>query len=242
MKSTGGTTMNNQVGRTVIIGALLGLVVGGVGGWFVGSQRTTAATGRTSKAPIEKTPMASAGAPAAAPVAAKYGFEADSAIGWSCGDYERALACKGVGHSNELHREGLSSLKFDVDLSGTSERRSSGEIWVDVSNIKPAAGAGPVSLAGRTLTAWVYATPGSLGDKDRPNGFQLFVKDKAWKAKYGPWHDVVEGQWTQLSFPVGAASADFDPGQVNAIGLKLAAGEGSSAKFQGAIFVDAVNW
>ena len=81
-----------------------------------------------------------------------------------------------------------------------------------------------------------------LGDKERPNGFQLYVKDKNWKAKYGPWYDVQEGQWAQVTFPVGAAEADFDPSQVNAIGLKMAAGEKSSAKFQGSIYVDAVTW
>jgi hypothetical protein len=34
----------------------------------------------------------------------------------------------------------------------------------------------------------------------------------------------------------------FDPSQIIAVGLKLGAGGGSTAVYQGPIYVDAVNW
>lgn len=225
---------SRQQGRAVI-GALAGVVVGFAAGWYFGMQNAPRDSGAM--------PATLSARPAAvAPVAVKFGFEADRPLGWTCGDYEKAQACKQVTHFNELHQEGLSSLKFDLDLAGGHARRGSGEIWIDVNANPPAGQTGPVSLAGRTLTAWVYAAPGAVGDKSKPNGLQLFVKDGDWTAQYGPWQDVMEGQWTQVSFPMGAATPEFDPSQVNAIGLKIASGEGSEAKFQGAIYVDAVNW
>lgn len=230
----------------VLLGTLVGLVVGGGAGWYLGLQQDS-----QLPAAADAADAARGAAPGATPAAkrvadpvpvTRYGFEADRPIGWICGDYEYAQACKGVAHSSELYKEGASALRFDLDLSGTSARRSSGEIWVDVNLVAPTGHEGPLGLAGRTLVAWVYATPGSLGDKDRPNGFQLFVKDGNWQARYGAWQDVQEGQWVQLSFPVPAAEAGFDPARINAIGLKMAAGSGATARFQGPVFVDAVGW
>lgn len=149
-------------------------------------------------------------------------------------------------------KDGQYSLEMLMNLVGDNEQNDRGEAWVDMRNYPPLAVQvpfSPLDLNNRTITMWVYAPMGAIGDINRPNGFQIFVKDVHWNGSYGTWTNVVENEWVQLSFTVGSSEAangymeqGFDPSQIIAVGLKMAAGGDSTAVYQGPIYVDTVDW
>ena len=107
----------------------------------------------------------------------------------------------------------------------------------------------PLDLSERTITAWVYAASASEGEPRRPNGFQVFVKDENWNAEYGAWKNIDGGTWMQLTLsprssrPTGGwMDTGFNPKKIVAVGVKMATGDKSRARFQGAVFVDEVDW
>ena len=178
----------------------------------------------------------------------KFGFE-DGPMEWIVQTYKDSRACVRVAHSEEQARSGKGSLEVVMALVGGDASRSKGEVWINLKESSPKGVKLPVNLAGRTLTVWVLAPYGARGDRDRPNGFQLFVKDANWKSYYGSWKNVIEGQWVQLAISPGRAAPEggyvdrgFDPAQINAIGVKMGSGDGSRAKFEGSIYVDHVDW
>jgi hypothetical protein len=181
-------------------------------------------------------------------VPSRFNFE-DGAMGWKTQDQGNSRAWVQLAQSKERSKDGEFSLKVQTDLDGGDERKGSGEVWVDLRQNPPAGLKAPLDLSKRTLTAWVYASPGSVGDPSKPNGIQMFVKDKKWKAEYGTWQNLVEGQWNKISLTVGASQpeaghldSDFDPTQIIGVGVKLGAGGGSKARYRGAVYVDAVSW
>jgi hypothetical protein len=181
----------------------------------------------------------------------KYGFENDL-TGWIPQTYENAMGCIQVSQSNEKAKDGQFSLKLGMDLIGSDEHKSQGEAWVDMRNFPPLDETLPfksVDLTNHTITMWIYAPPGSIGDNSKPNGFQIFVKDINFKSNYGSWTNVVEDQWIQLSFTIttsvvedGYMDQGFDSSQIIVIGIKMGSGGSSTAIFQGSIYIDAVDW
>lgn len=196
--------------------------------------------------------------PAPSPVAAevetapttppKFSFE-DGTMKWQVEDQRISHAWLQVTKSNEMAKDGKYSLKIQTDLTGGETAKSKGEVWINMKKNPPDGVQVPLNLRDRTVTAWVYAPPGAGGDLSKPNGLQLFVKDTNWKAEYGTWQDVIEGQWNKISLPVGSSVAEsghldtgFNPGQIIAIGLKIGTGGGSQATYKGFMYLDAVNW
>ena len=178
----------------------------------------------------------------------KFGFE-DGPMEWIVQKYKDSRACVRVAHSQEQARSGKGSLEVVVDLVGGDAIKGKGEVWINLKESAPKGVKTPVNLAGRTLSAWVFAPYGARGDLDRPNGFQLFVKDAAWKSYYGSWKNVIEGQWVRLAIAPGRTAPEggyadrgFDPARINAIGVKMGSGDGSRAKFEGSIYIDHVDW
>jgi hypothetical protein len=208
-------------------------------------EHTTATT--NIPPPFPSTP-ASAGTIPPSTNGYRYSFE-DGAMGWEAQKEGDSKACVEVSYSDEMAGEGKHSLKIQTDLDGEDEHKRSGEVWTNMLKNPPGSARVPIDLRKRTVTAWVYGPTGSRGDESRPNGFQIFVKDKNWKAEYGSWENVEEGRWMKLSLTVGAASpegghvdAGFNPGQIVALGVKMGAGSGSNAKYKGPVYVDAVDW
>jgi hypothetical protein len=170
-----------------------------------------------------------------------FGFE-QGAEGWSTSGGSTTAR-----QSEDRSKSGRFSLALGMAL-GPAERQ--GEAWVDLQQNRPTGVPGvPANLGGRTVTAWVYAPRGARGDAERPNGFQLFVKDAEWRAAYGAWQNVVEERWVRLSLDVGGArppsgfvAAGFDPSRVIAVGVKFALGADPTARFEGSVYLDAVDW
>jgi hypothetical protein len=188
--------------------------------------------------------------PVCQPDPAKYGFEPADVL-WQAQTYVDSQAITAVAHSEkQMAMFGCYSLKLMVDLIAGDANKSKGEAWIDMrGDNAPKDEQIPAKLTNRTITAWVYAPPGVGGDKDRPNGFQIFVKDQKFRNEYGSWHNVIEGQWAQISLTVsdsepvgGFKDLDFDPSQIIVVGVKIDTGDGSTTRYQGLIYVDAVRW
>jgi hypothetical protein len=140
---------------------------------------------------------------------------------------------------------GSYSLKVDTELIATNAQRRTGEILFD---LRKSIGVNSADLAGKSISAWVYAPAGSAGEAAKPNGLQLVVKDRNWKSQYGAWQNVSEGHWIELTLAVDSAGGDahidegFQSNAIVAIGVKMSVGEGSKADHAGAIYIDGVNW
>jgi hypothetical protein len=180
-----------------------------------------------------------------------YSFE-NFANGWIPQAYYSTMACTQVSNATEIVKDGQYSLKLQMHLIGNNEQNNRGEAWVDMRNYAPSTAQNPfvsLDLNNRTITMWVYAPTGAIGDNNKPNGLQIFVKDIHWHGSYSTWTNVVENEWVQLSFTVSTAAIEngyiepgFDPSQIIAVGLKAGAGGGSTAVYQGPIYIDAVDW
>ena len=182
------------------------------------------------------------------PRSPKYGFEYQ----WVPQSQDRdpnSLACTQVLFSDERAYEGHCSLKMMMDLVEGDEHKSKGEAWVDMLVYPPVGESVPVNLDGRTVSMRIYAPPGARWKPNKPNGVQVFVKDDKGKNQYGSWDNVTEGVWFPISLkvstfnpPRGHTDLGFDPTRIAVVGVKMGTGEGSKATYQGAIFVDGVNW
>ncbi|MBN2172240.1 MAG: hypothetical protein JW819_13045, partial [Candidatus Krumholzibacteriota bacterium] len=137
-------------------------------------------------------------------------------------------------------------LRMQVNLDGAAAALDGGEVGVDLQYFAPFRVDVPVDLEGQELALYVYSPAGARGDTDQPNGFQIVVKDAAWKTEMGSWTPIAEGVWQKVtlipstSTPTnGLKDPDFDPTRIRTIGLKLAAGC-TSAVYQGPLYMDAV--
>ncbi len=173
-----------------------------------------------------------------------YGFETGT-MGWVPQPYIDSQGVVDVAQSTDRAKLGRHSLKLSVDLEGGHPNRSKGEAYVTI----------PVqNLEGRPITVWVYVPREALGDPQNPNGIQVFVKDndRSWRSEYGTWWDIIPGRvdsWQQVTLTPGRSAPldgymapGFDPTQIRAVGVKVAIGEKSVAKYRGPIYMDAVDW
>jgi hypothetical protein len=218
--------------------ATMGVVLIGIAIWLFGQSPVVIADNGFPPPP-----------PPPVKVKSKYSFE-DGPMGWIPQDYEDSMACAEVLQSDDRAKEGQHSLKMLMNLIGGDTAKSKGEAWVNMLDSPPKSVAIPVDLTNRKITAWVYAPPGSRGERSKPNGFQLFVKDENWNSEYGPWRNVAEGVWDdKISFTVstskpqnGHMDQGFDPKRVIAVGVKMGSGGGTKAEFDGAVWIDAIDW
>jgi len=104
---------------------------------------------------------------------------------------------------------------------------------------------GPYNLTGKRVSCYVYA-PARLAKKDvRPAYIRIFVKDSKFANQAGDAVDITESnveQWFELSLVVGnahGADKQFDPTQVNALGIRLDVSDGSTLSYIGPVFIDA---
>jgi hypothetical protein len=136
-----------------------------------------------------------------------------------------------------------------VNLLGGNKNKSSGEVWVNWQDDPPTGERIPADMTDRTITVWAYAPKGSLGDKNKPNGFQVVVKDENWKSQYGTWRNIREDEWFEISLTVnkskpreGMVDEGFNPKRIIAMGVKIGAGRGSTSTFEGNVHIDTVRW
>jgi len=178
------------------------------------------------------------------PDPSRYGFES-GIMGWTNETYTDSQGVIAIDQSSDRAKFGRHSLKLTVDLEGGHANRSQGEAYVEIS---------AQNLNNKPITVWVYVPEGAVGERSKPNGFQVFVKDtdKNWRAEYGTWWNITSAKvnaWQQVTLtpsttepPDGSMEIGFDPTQIRAVGVRVAIGKGSTATYRGPIYIDAVDW
>ena len=180
------------------------------------------------------------GHPGPAPI---YGFESGT-MGWgpqTAGDSQGVIS---VAQSKDYHEEGKHSLQLTTDLEGGHATRSKGEAYVTMIHAQ--------NLEDTPITVWVYVPKDALGNPQKPNGIQVFVKDSNWRGEYGAWWNITSetvNKWCEVTLTPsrtapqgGSVTPEFDPTQIMAVGVKVAIGEGSLDVYKGPIYIDAVDW
>jgi len=185
-----------------------------------------------------------------------YGFDED-AMGWVPRTQGGDLA---VFNVNPQIKFGENSLELQIELIGTNDEKSKGEVFVDLSSNPPAGVFAPLNLNGKTITMLVYVPSAAAGNTNSPNGIQVFVRDIDDKSEYSAWTNLTSEnteRWIKVTLvpltsivtkdpkgrPTGAAmDAGFDPTKINIIGLKIGAGDGFDSVFRGSIWIDNVSW
>jgi hypothetical protein len=177
----------------------------------------------------------------------KIGFEKDM-NGWRIETAAGARGCMHIERAESVAKSGRHALRADMDLDGTDSDRRSGELWVDLRQAGAIDLEARASTTGSRVTAWVSSPSAARGEPLAPNGFQLFVKDRNYRACYGPWANLDADAWLKVSLdprceaPNHHRSPGFDASSIAVLGLKMAIGDGSQARFSGSIYVDAIGW
>lgn len=173
------------------------------------------------------------------------GVSAALAEWWQHQTYSDSQAVTRVMRSSDRAHTGGHSLKLVTRLVGDDPNISKGEAFVDLRYHAPSGVDVPANLGGLTLRVWIYAPKGSGGDAEHPNGLQIFVKDENWHSEYGTWVNIREEQWNEVTLTPsretpnsGWMDKDFDPTRILMVGVKVAIGSGSRARFDGAFYVD----
>ena len=169
--------------------------------------------------------------------------------GWTPQTYRTTRAISGCALTSAMAHSGSRSLALDIRLNGSDAARREGEAFVDLRYHAPAGEHAPLDLSGQTVTAWFYCPPGLEGIRHNPNGVRIFVKDTRWKSEYGAWTHMVPGKWIQLTLspapdapPTGFRNPYFDPHHIIVVGVSVAAGGGSNARFLGEAAIDDIAW
>jgi len=208
-------------------------------------------------APLETTKATTAApAPAAqaktvtpgGPDTSKFGWERDC-MAFVPQDWVDSQAITSVAQTTSRAYLGSGCVEMTCDLIGGDANKSKGEIYVDIRHNPPEGVEAPVNLEGKEVSCWLYCPKGAAGEKSRPNGIQLFVKDENWGSLYGSWKNIVPNTWFKASIvpatttpPGGWKSPDFDPTKIIQVGIKVSTGGGSKATYSGVIFADAMDW
>lgn len=190
--------------------------------------------------------------PICPPDSSRYGFESAD-IFWVAQTYEDSQAVTAVGQSDKKKAKfGCYSLKLTVDLAGGHKNKSKGEAYVDMQFFPPPGVEAPVDLEGVPITVWVYVPGDAAGDPSKPNGVQVFVKDKSGKNEYGSWFNLLDhytDKWIPTKLtpskqtpPMGDMDEGFDPSEIIVVGVKIGAGTNSMETYSGLIYVDGVTW
>jgi uncharacterized repeat protein (TIGR02543 family) len=183
---------------------------------------------------------------------AKYNFET-TVQGWRAQTWEDSQAITRVERDTSKAKNGSASLKCTVNLQGGHANNSKGEAWVDMQNNRPTGVTTvPVDLSNKTVSVWVWLPENAAGDPSRPNGIQIFFKDAEWKNRYSSWQNIgpdglETDTWVQITVNTATETwaydeAGFDMTKVRGVGVKIGTGGGSTATFNGFIWIDSFDW
>lgn len=178
----------------------------------------------------------------------KYGFEKKLDIFWE--PEEKDNESRAVIDMNQslkgMAYAGCYSLRLVVDLVGGHSNNSKGAVYVNLGS--------PIDLENVDITVRMRYLEDAVGDVHKPNGAQVFVKDKKDKGEYGTFFPFKRrfasaGQWVELTLKPTKNAADvshmdpgFNPQIISAVGVQIAAGGKSKACYSGPIYVDSVDW
>jgi len=199
----------------------------------------------------------------------RYGFDCGFQL-WSNSPDEKIKAVTNVTSAQVLDRRGSPTtvMVLTVDFTGDpvtreAEFRELGEAEVDLIGQVPMGYEGKTvdDLAGKTITAYVWASKGASGVPGHLNGFQLFIRDENYVSCYGDWKNIEPSSeenwfrivWEEPTMDEKLADADqekrrchpdFNINKPIILGLQIAVGVGSTVQYTEplTVYVDDVDW
>lgn len=181
------------------------------------------------------------------PLSGKFTFD-NTVQGWVAQDYIDSRAVSSVGFTAVTFAVSPGALRLNLDLRGGDAELSKGEAYVEFKNQTPfGVPMGFINLDLRPITVWIFAPTGARGDDGHPNGIQVFAKDTSGRSEYGPFVNITENSWFQVSYtPAGGGNAatayGFDSTKIALIGIKVGVGGSSVAVYQGPLYADLVEF
>ncbi len=255
LNPAGGTyTAGTQV--TLTATANTGYTFSSWSGDLTGTQNPATITMNSNKSVTAIFTTSGSGGGGGGADSAKYNFET-TAQGWQAQTWIDSQGITAVARDTTKAKNGVASLRCTVNLQGGDESQlpnTKGEAWVDMQNNPPAGVTVPVDLSNATVSVWLFLPAEAAGDPSRPNGIQIFFKDSNWKNRYSSWHNIgnppyglATDSWVQVTVNCASENwayedAGFDMSKVRAIGVKIGTGGGSTATFNGYIWIDSVDW
>jgi hypothetical protein len=181
----------------------------------------------------------------------RFNFES-GVMGWLAYDGfdSKNKGCISVKATDERPYSGKQSLEITLSVSATNSAINNGQARVTIATIDPEGNEQPISLEGHTISAQLYTPQGSYGPTDAWNSAQLFVKDANGEFLFSKWRKLSEDQWIELQLLVSNTTelkarpnSKFDPTQIKILGIMFSTDKKSStATYNGAIWLDDVNW
>ncbi|MFH1264691.1 MAG: hypothetical protein ABIK89_03145 [Planctomycetota bacterium] len=136
----------------------------------------------------------------------------------------------------QIRHEPGRGMILECRLSAEDATSKHGECFVDLKYVPSLEGLVPLDLTGHTITVEVEIGGGLDAPKDSPNGVQVFVRDKGFRAQYGVWRNWTEAGTVTASLKpsrdgatAGHTDKQFNPAACRVIGVKI----GTGAKFEG---------
>ena len=170
----------------------------------------------------------------------KYSFE-NGISGWVVEDATKDWTS--ISQSNEQAKFGQYSMKMLVDVKSDSDGRNSSEAYIAIPT---------QNLEGKTISVWIYVPEAAIGQKDKPSGAQVYVKDSEDRREYSEWVNIkanIVNQWQQIKLipsrikpEHGDMNEGFNPNKISTVGIKFSLGSGSTASYAGPIYIDTVDW
>ena len=179
-----------------------------------------------------------------------YSFETDAGTeGWEIHEHVDYKACTQIFVSDEIARNGSRSLRLELDLDPSEKEKEIGEIWAYIAETSGTGERKYLDLDGRNVKTYLFCPGGASGDRHAPNGAQIFVVDAQGRKRYGPWANLVDGKWNELSHEIGSSQTDdiwmqpgFDPHAIERLGVKVACPQETPVSYLGPVYLDAVEW
>ena len=189
----------------------------------------------------------------------RYGFES-STQGWTCAT-ETGSSCFSVSAVQGRSLFGQGCLAVDLfqmgnhylgGSCGASPTDNFGRIGIDLT-------ASPVSLVGKTVSAWVYWPSAGQASTSAPSQAQIYLIDVGNFFGNGVPVNLKSDNWTQIKFsPIAWPSSNplpntqggiyvqpgFDPAMIKRVGIKIGASGAAPCTFAftGTLLVDSVDW
>ncbi|MDD5633687.1 MAG: cellulase family glycosylhydrolase [Candidatus Omnitrophica bacterium] len=160
---------------------------------------------------------------------------------WTVQDYVDSQAVKGAKRTPN-------GIEMDVKIDGNSPNNSKGELYLDLDSIQlPGMSKGPQDLSGSQVKLRIKVPRKMVS---RPfNGVQIFcksVKNGKWSSQYGKWQNIAQDGVMEVVYtptlrdqdPQAWCEEGFDPTNIRMLGIKVAAGGGSTTVYEGPITIE----
>jgi hypothetical protein len=176
----------------------------------------------------------------------RYGFEDGTMQGWLPDRTPGNDAIRRCFVSATSPLAGTASLVCEIDLECAVPAKRNGEVSIFLAGNPPDPSfTAPINFETAIVRALLGISQSMPGDL----GFQLFVKDPAFRSLYSDFRRAGELGGAPLEVspgqpvrPGGFVAPGFDATNIVTIGIKVGCSDGSTSRFSGQIRIDSISW